>query len=89
MIGGEMSRKARAGRRYDEPSPADLAAIEREWPLIEAEMAMLDAQIVILSAEGGRPSPLDWRRLRRAQHRAMRTAVNVAANRLPQPARVA
>jgi hypothetical protein len=53
-----------------EPTAADLAAIEAEWPLIEAGLCVLDAQIRALCAEGG-PSPLDWRRLRRAEHRAL------------------
>jgi hypothetical protein len=48
-----------------------LAEIEREWPLIEAEMALVDAEIRLLTADGG-PSPLDWRRLRHAEHRVMR-----------------
>lgn len=56
---------------YDmEPTPADLAAIEAEWPLIEAELALLDAQLAVLNAAGG-PSPLDWRRLRRASRRVL------------------
>jgi hypothetical protein len=56
---------------YDkEPTAADLAAIEAEWPVIEAELAVLDAEIAALTAPGG-PSPLDWRRVRRAQHRAL------------------
>ena len=38
--------------------------------MIEAELAVLDAQIVALSAAGG-PSPLDWRRLRRAERRML------------------
>ena len=53
-----------------EPTRADLAAIEAEWPLIEAELAVLDAQIRMLAAAGG-PSPLDWRRLRRAEHQVL------------------
>jgi uncharacterized protein DUF6284 len=59
-------------RKYveGEPSPADLSAIEAEWPLIEAELAVLDAEVRILSALGG-PSPLDWRRLRRAEHQVL------------------
>jgi hypothetical protein len=57
-------------RVQGKPSAADLAAIEAEWPLIEAELAVLDAQIVALSAVGG-PSPLDWRRLRRAERRVL------------------
>jgi hypothetical protein len=53
------------------PSAADLAAIEVEWPLIEAELAVVDAEIRLLACEGG-PSVLDWRRLRRAQRQALR-----------------
>ncbi|MEO3747140.1 DUF6284 family protein [Plantactinospora sp. B5E13] len=56
-----------------EPTPADLAAIDREWPLIEAELALLDAEITALYADGG-PSPLDRRRIRRAEQRVMRAA---------------
>jgi len=47
-----------------EPTASELAAIEHEWPLIEAELVLLDAEIRILSIENG-PSPLDRRRLRR------------------------
>jgi hypothetical protein len=54
----------------DGPTAADLAAIEAEWPLIEAGLAVIDAQIRVLSAAGG-PAPLDWRRLRRAQRRVL------------------
>ncbi len=57
------------GSSGDEPSAADLAAIEAEWPLIEAELAVVDAEIR-LAAAGGR-SLLDWRRLRRAQRRVL------------------
>ena len=56
--------------RRESPTPAELAAIEAEWPLIEAELNLLDAEIVALSAAGG-PSPLDWRRLRRAERRVL------------------
>jgi hypothetical protein len=54
-----------------EPTPQELAEIEREWPLIEAEMALVDAEIRVLTAPVT-PSPLDWRRLRHAEHRVMR-----------------
>lgn len=57
----------------DEPTPADLTAIEVEWPLIEAELAALDADIVILSSDTG-PTDLDWQRWRRAQRRVLREA---------------
>jgi hypothetical protein len=52
------------------PTSADLAAIEVEWPLIDAELAVVDAEIRALSAAGGL-SPLDWRRLRRAERRVL------------------
>ncbi|KIR64260.1 hypothetical protein TK50_00625 [Micromonospora haikouensis] len=58
-----------------EPSAADLAAIEAEWPLIAAELDLLDAEISLINAaDHGGPSPLDWRRLRRAEARVTRTA---------------
>jgi hypothetical protein len=52
---------------YDgEPSPAELAAIEGEWPVIEAELTLLDAEIAVLAAP--RPVPaLDWSRVRAAE----------------------
>ena len=59
-----------------EPSAAELDAIEHEWPLIDAELALLDAHIRMTCADD--PSPLDWRRLRRAEHRVMREAAVVA-----------
>jgi uncharacterized protein DUF6284 len=62
-----------------EPSPGDLSAIEAEWPLIEAELSVLDAEIAnIYAAEHGGPSPLDWRRLRRAEARVTRVAAELA-----------
>jgi hypothetical protein len=60
-----------------EPTAADLAAIEAEWPLIEADLCVLDAQIRALSAEGG-PSLLDWRRLRRAERRVLAAGLRLA-----------
>lgn len=60
------------------PSEEDLARIEREWPLIEAELAWLDAEIHALTAAGG-PTPLDWRRLRRAEQRVLRAAFEFVA----------
>jgi hypothetical protein len=52
-----------------EPTPADLDAIEAEWPVIEAELGVLDAEIAALSHDG--PAPLDWRRVRRARRRLL------------------
>lgn len=63
-----------------EPSPENLAAIEAEWPLIEAELSVLDAEIALINAaDHGGPSPLDWRRLRRAEARVIRVAAELAA----------
>jgi Family of unknown function (DUF6284) len=56
-----------------EPSAADLAAIEAEWPLIEAELAVVEAEIRLATASG--PSPLSWRRLRRAERQVLAAAV--------------
>ena len=63
------------------PTQAELAAIEREWPLIEAELALTDAEIHALNVRGG-PSPLDWRRLRRAEQRVLREAFAFVASEL-------
>ena len=75
-----------------EPSAADLAAIESETPLINAELAWLDAEITLLGAiERGRVSELDTRRVRRAEHAVIReTFAHVARlTRFPSPRRVA
>ncbi len=72
-----------------EPTAADLAAIETEWPLIAAELDLLDAEITMLYAEDhGGPTVLDWRRLRRAETRVTRTAADLAA-RTTDPRRAA
>lgn len=52
------------------PTDAELREIEREWPALEAELALVDEEIRVLTVEGG-PTLLDWRRLRRAEHRAL------------------
>jgi Family of unknown function (DUF6284) len=61
-----------------EPTAADLAAIEREWPLIAAELALLDAEIATLVAGVG-VSALERRRVRRAEARVMRAATAAAS----------
>ncbi|MEU4421272.1 DUF6284 family protein [Actinoplanes sp. NPDC024001] len=64
---------------FGEPTAADLSAIEAEWPLIEAELSLLDAEIAWMNAaDHGRPSSLDWRRLRRAEARVTRVAAELA-----------
>ncbi|MGN9912111.1 DUF6284 family protein [Phytohabitans sp. LJ34] len=55
------------------PTVEDLAAIAAEWPLIEAELDLLDAEIRIITTDDN-PSDLDWRRLRRAETRVLREA---------------
>lgn len=54
-----------------EPTDEDLAAIEAEWLVIEAELAELDAVIRIVTATR-EPSELDVREYRRAQRRVLR-----------------
>jgi hypothetical protein len=71
----------------DGPTAADLAAIDAQWPLIEAEMAVLDAEIRILTVE--RPSELDWRRLRRAEHGVLRAALELMSTTTATPLRQA
>lgn len=60
------------------PSAAELAEIEREWPLIAAELDLLDAEIAVLSVEG-RVSVLDRRRVRRAERRVLEVGRELAA----------
>ncbi|RBJ04498.1 hypothetical protein DRA43_13760 [Micromonospora provocatoris] len=70
-----------------EPTAADLTAIDTEWPLIAAELDVLDAEITMLYAEDhGGPSPLDWRRLRRAEARVTRAAADLTARTDPHRA---
>ena len=61
----------------DEPTPADLAGIEREWPLLAAELELLDAEISYNNA-GSSVSDLDRRRIRRAEHRVLTIACELA-----------
>lgn len=62
---------------YEEPSAAALAAIEREWTLIQAEIDLIDVEIKLLTTAGG-PSDEDWRRLRHAIRRVLREAAALA-----------
>lgn len=54
----------------EEPTQAELAAIEQEWPLIAAELELLEAEISPIVA-GQAPTVLDRRRIRRAQRRVL------------------
>ncbi|MFJ6566715.1 DUF6284 family protein [Streptomyces sp. NPDC091292] len=51
-----------------EPTEGQLAAIEREMPVILADVDLLDAYIVTLDRV---PGELDRRRIRRARRRAL------------------
>ncbi|MBK3546014.1 DUF6284 family protein [Streptomyces sp. MBT60] len=51
-----------------EPSDAELDAIENESPLILAQVALLDAQIMTIDRT---PNELDQQRIRRARRRVL------------------
>ena len=60
--------------KSQEPSPADLAAIEDEWPLIAAELDLLDVQLAIIGGTG-RVDELEVRRLRHARNAVIRKSL--------------
>jgi uncharacterized protein DUF6284 len=62
------TRELLAMSKRDEPTRADLRRIEDEWPLIEAELAVVDAEIAAARL-GDDMSELGRRRVRRAQAR--------------------
>jgi hypothetical protein len=64
-------------RDDEEPTAAELVAIDTEWPLIAAELDLLDAEIAALSAED-RVSKLDRRRVRRAERRVLEVGHELA-----------
>ncbi|EGX54418.1 hypothetical protein SZN_38063 [Streptomyces zinciresistens K42] len=57
---------------FVEPTAAELDAIEREMPVILADVDLLDAQIITLDRI---PGELDCRRIRRARRRALAARV--------------
>ncbi|WP_053914668.1 DUF6284 family protein [Streptomyces sp. TP-A0875] len=67
---------------FMEPTAGELEAIEREMPVILADVDLLDAHIVTLDRT---PTELDARRIRRARRRALaaRVAQLNTADRLP------
>lgn len=67
----------------DGPSPAELAAIQREWPLIEAEMSLVAAEIRVLTAEP-QPTVRDWHRLRTAERHVLREAAALVYRRISE-----
>ncbi|MGW9383028.1 DUF6284 family protein [Streptomyces globisporus] len=58
-----------------EPSNAELDAIETESPLILADVALLDAQIMTIDRT---PTELDQQRIRRAHRRVLAARRNLA-----------
>ncbi|MEU2436591.1 DUF6284 family protein [Streptomyces rubradiris] len=66
-----------------EPTSAELDAIERELPLILADVDLLDAQIITLDRA---PSELDERRLRRARRRVLAERAALANRTATVPA---
>lgn len=71
----------------EEPSAAELAAIEQEWPLIAAELDLLDAQIAFINA-GPNASALETRRVRRAERHVLEVGRKLA-DRAPETEGVA
>ncbi|MDQ1295507.1 MAG: hypothetical protein QG608_3392 [Actinomycetota bacterium] len=65
----------------EEPTPADLDRIENEWPLIAAELAVVDAEIAIAVA-GEHVCELDRARLRRAQRQVLQVAAELRTLRI-------
>ncbi|MCF2126731.1 DUF6284 family protein [Streptomyces collinus] len=57
---------------FMEPTDAELNAIEREMPVILADVELLDAHIVTLDRT---PTEVDERRIRRARRRALAARV--------------
>lgn len=64
-------RPARMSDFDREPTARELRAIDAEWPVIAAELEVLDAVIAALNT-GEESCELDRRRLRRAQARLSR-----------------
>ncbi|WP_329287408.1 DUF6284 family protein [Streptomyces sp. NBC_01455] len=62
---------------WNEPTDAELDAIDREMPLILADVDLIDAQIIAMDHT---PNEVDTRRVRRALARVL-TEYRVLANR--------
>jgi hypothetical protein len=62
---------------WNEPTAAELAAIESEMPLILADVDLIDAQIIAMDHT---PNEVDTRRVRRALARVL-TEWRILANR--------
>ncbi|MFF3376210.1 DUF6284 family protein [Streptomyces sp. NPDC002680] len=69
---------------FIEPTAAELDGIEREMPLILAQVDLLDAQIITMDRT---PTELDVRRIRRARRKVLaagRELANTAATLTPE-----
>ncbi|GHH26421.1 DUF6284 family protein [Streptomyces lanatus] len=66
---------------WNEPTDAELDAIEHEMPVILADIELLDAHIVTLDRT---PTEIDERRIRRARRKAL--AARVGLTNLSAPA---
>lgn len=78
----DHSSSPRDAPEDDEPTTQDLAAIEDEWPLIEAELGLVAAEIAVLTTEP-HPSELDWVRLRLAERRVCRELLSLVNRGVP------
>jgi hypothetical protein len=65
----------------DEPSASDLAAIEEEWPVIEAEIALTDAEIRLITVGRRHATELDWQRYRSAERTVLAAWLRLAIAR--------
>lgn len=65
------------------PTDAELADIEQEWPLIAAELDLLDAEWIYLKL-GQSACALDVRRVRRAERRVLDVKRQLATGRAPE-----
>ncbi|CAG7637612.1 DUF6284 family protein [Actinacidiphila bryophytorum] len=66
-----------------EPTADELAAIDKEMPVILADIDLLDAQIMLLDRQ---PNELDARRIRRAEHKLMTARRDLANSSREFPA---
>ncbi|MFB6428252.1 DUF6284 family protein [Streptomyces microflavus] len=64
-----------------EPSNAELDAIDRELPVILADVVLLDAQIMTMDRI---PTELDQRRIRRAYRRVLAARRALANSEMPE-----
>ena len=65
----------------DEPSVADLAAIEDEAEVIDAEVMLTDAEIRLITVGRRHATELDWQRYRSAQRAVLAAWLRLAVAR--------